>query len=220
MVYVWWILGFFFFFFVIICLSKLRIFLDSFFEKENIDIKVRLELWNGLLSYTINVPFVKLLTHSGKKPPSLLWEQETKKSVKKELTYSEFEQMIENAKRFIQQVESLQAVIRTFLEKVEIDKVRWETVFGMKDAAWTGMAIGSLWAVKGSALSVASFLMRMTSEPEMTITPVFGRSTFRTEFSCMIAFRPGHAIVAVIQILSRWRSQKRKWRASAINKQL
>ncbi|PAQ16583.1 hypothetical protein CD798_00400 [Bacillaceae bacterium SAOS 7] len=220
MVYVWWVLGLLFFLVVIVCVSKLRIFIDSLVEKGNVDLTVRLELWKGLISYTVKVPFVKLLTNRGKKPPSLLFEQKTNKTVEKEITYSEFEQILADTKRMIQQVESLQTVVRSFLKKVEIDDIRWETIVGMKDAAWTGMATGSLWAVKSSAMSVTSFLMRMTSEPKIAIHPVFGQSVLQTHFSCMIAFRPGQAIVAVIQILSRWRGQKRKWRASAINKQV
>lgn len=220
MVYVWWTLGLLFFLMVLVCLSKLRIFIDSFVEKGNVDFTVRLELWKGLISYTVKVPFIKLLTNRGKKPPSLLFEQKTNKTVEKEISYSEFEQILEDTKRVIQQVESLQTVVRSFLKKVEIDNIHWETIIGMKDAAWTGMATGSLWAVKSSAMSVTSFLMRMTSEPEIVIQPVFGQSVLQTQFSCMIAFRPGQAIVAVIQILSRWRGQKRKWRAPTINKQV
>ncbi|WP_338750681.1 DUF2953 domain-containing protein [Bacillus sp. FJAT-52991] len=228
MVYAWWLLGGLFFMIVVVCLSKLRVIIHSFFEKDNIDIKVRLELWNGLLSYTVKVPFMKLLTYRGKKPPSLFFEKETKtkdgqktkNADKKEITYAEFEEFLSDARELTRRVESLREVLRSFLKKVEIKNVCWKTVLGMKDAAWTGMAAGSLWTVKSGAISIASYLMRMTSEPKMMITPVFGQSVLRTEFSCMIAFRPGQAIVAVIKILSRWRSKKRKWGTAAINKQV
>ncbi|WP_100331849.1 DUF2953 domain-containing protein [Bacillus xiapuensis] len=221
MVYIGWLLGGVLLLGFIICISKLRVFINYYHQKGNTDVWLRFELWNGLFAYKVNIPIIKLLTHHGKKRPIILFERDTKtkdgtqtkKAVKDEITYSDVERTITNAKKLIRQVESLQAVVRSFLKKIEIRDVCWHTEIGMKDAAWTGIAAGSIWSVKGASVSAVSHVMRLTNMPELMVTPVFGQPVWRTEFSCMISLRPGHAIVAVIKILSRFRGRNSKWKA-------
>ncbi|MEK4028468.1 DUF2953 domain-containing protein [Pseudobacillus sp. FSL P4-0506] len=197
--YVWWGLAVF----LILCLSiyflKIRLLFYFFRVPESKEAYVRFSFLHGLLSYTLYIP----LTDSS-------ISETQRKRADEEVTPEEAEKFFIQVKEKLEHIENLHYIIRSFLNKIEIHTFLWRTAIGMKDAAWTGVAAGSLWAIKGSVLSAAHRMMNMTAIPEIEVTPVFGQSIWKVECSCMISFRAGHAITAVIQLFFHRRSRKKR----------
>ncbi|WP_191991932.1 DUF2953 domain-containing protein [Bacillus aerolatus] len=192
MEFLWWGLAILAGLMLIVCLLKLQILFYFLRVPGHTEAHVRFHLFRGLLTYTFHIPLKKLA-------------EEGEEKVEKEV-----EQLAAQVKAKLKQAARLHAVIRSFLNKVEVRGLRWQTAVGMRDAAWTATAAGSLWALKGNAVSAVSRMVNMTARPELAVTPVFGQSIWKMECSCMISFRIGHAIAAVIQLFFRRRSNNKR----------
>ncbi|WP_308639095.1 DUF2953 domain-containing protein [Paenibacillus silvisoli] len=93
--------------------------------------------------------------------------------------------------------------VRNTLNHVHLTELRWKTAVGTGDAMWTAMLTGMVWSVKTTALGVASQLIRLNAEPNLTVEPVYQKAYFATEgqFTAKVTF--GYAIFAVIRLYVR-----------------
>ncbi|OCA92246.1 DUF2953 domain-containing protein [Pseudobacillus wudalianchiensis] len=198
MAYLWWGLAIFLIFLFIACLLKIQLLFYFLRMPEKTEAYIRFFFFYGLLSYTFYIPFTKGQT-----------SKSVRKKEYKEVSPREAEDFLIQVKEKLEYIESLQYIVRSFFKKIEIRTFSWRTVVGMKDAAWTGTAAGALWALKGSVISAAHRMVQMTARPELEVTPVFGQSVWKVEWSCMISFRIGHAISAVIQLFLHRRHRKK-----------
>lgn len=199
MIYVWWGLASFLIFCLAMCLLKVQLLFYFLRVPEKKEAYIRFFFLHGLLSYTFYIPFTK----------DSIPENLRKRAVE-EVTSAEAEDFFVQVREKLEQIGNLNYIIRSFLNKMELRTFSWRTVIGMKDAAWTGTAAGSLWALKGSVISAVHRMMNMTVTPEIEVTPVFGQSIWKVECSCMISFRAGHAIAAVIQLFFHRQSRKKR----------
>ncbi|MCA1065951.1 DUF2953 domain-containing protein [Rossellomorea sp. AcN35-11] len=208
--------------FFILMITKLTITLSLYHGNDNDHFKVKLRAWFGLLKYTIDVPLVKLDDDG----PNVVFEEEQKrgdesnpsnKKETKKITPSEFIDSLSDTKAIVSHVQSLHRIIRTFLKKVKLDHVQWKTLFGTGDAASTGTMTGTIWGLKGSIIGLLSGYMRLQSMPVIEVTPTFQHAVIQTQFSCIIQFRIGNAILVGFKILRYWRGGRVRFKTKPLS---
>ncbi|WP_231893410.1 DUF2953 domain-containing protein [Rossellomorea aquimaris] len=223
---VWmWVLfiaiGLILFIFILILITKITITLSLYHGNDNDHFKVKMRAWYGLIKYTIDIPLVKLDDDG----PNIVVEEESKKgdesnpSKKKtsKITPSEFINSLHDTKEMIVHVQSFHHIIRKFTKKVKLDKVQWKTLFGTGDAASTGTLTGIIWGMKGSIVGILSGYMKLQSMPHLEVIPTFQKAIIQTQFSCIIQFRIGNAILVGLKILRYWRGGKGEFKTKPLS---
>ncbi|WP_158299272.1 DUF2953 domain-containing protein [Paenibacillus antri] len=166
---------------VVVLLSSVRVRLKYYREGENDEVDASLSALFGLVRLRYKVPTVEL------KP----WLNGIRMKVAPEETSGvlpELDFAREEIRRFVQRVRKLIAHMKNYkrffadtLKHVHVVELRWDTRFGLTDAAETGMTGGVVWGLKSALLGVASRWMSFERLPSVTVTPVFNQPTFRTE---------------------------------------
>ncbi len=218
------IVAFLFFLFILILITKLTITISLYHGNDNDHFKVKLRAWYGVFKYTIDVPLVKLDDDG----PNVVLEQESqrgdddnpkkKKKSKKKITPNDFIKSLHDTKEIVIHVQSMHRIIRKFLNKVKLDKIQWKTLFGTGDAASTGTLTGTIWGIKGSIVGILSGYMKLQSMPAIEVTPSFQKAIIQTQFSCIIQFRIGNAILVGFKILRYWRGDMAKFKSKPLSK--
>lgn len=207
----------------LLIITKLTVTLSLYHGNDNDHFKVKLRAWFGLIKYTIDIPLVKLDDDG----PNVVFEEEKKKGnesnpsnkkvSKKKITPNDFIDSLNDTKEIIIHVQSLHRIIRSFLKKVKLDHVQWKTLFGTGDAASTGTLTGTIWGMKGSIIGILSGYMRLQSMPVIEVTPTFQHAVIQTQFSCIIQFRIGNAILVGFKILRYWRGGMAKFKTKPLS---
>jgi hypothetical protein len=203
------------FLFLLIIFTKLTILVNYYHHNDNDDLKVEFRVWFGLIKYKINVPLIKIdddspsivvksHSHMGGGPakdanPEHKVTQVTKKDVLTNL---------KNAQELLHRVFNLHAIVRKFFQKVTIKKIEWQSLIGVGDAAYTGMAAGALWAIKGGITGLLSHYLKLKASPQISITPHFQAAIIQTRLTCIFQFRIGHAILAGLKLIKFWKGGK------------
>ncbi len=193
---------------------KLKIKVDILHNEENNHIKIKMMVLFGLISYTYNVPFIKV----DEENPSLVVKSNTKvgssdnktttSEQKTRITPHDVMEKIRQAKEFLEHVVNLRGIVKRFINHITIHKLEWNSSFGLGDAAGTGMATGVLWSLKGSIVGILAHYMRLKSKPVIDITPHFLENVVRTNVICIFSFRIGHAILGGLRVVKYWKSAK------------
>ncbi|BCB05250.1 DUF2953 domain-containing protein [Bacillus sp. KH172YL63] len=204
-------------------ITKLTITILLYHGNDNDHFKVKLRAWFGLIKYTIDIPLVKLDDDG----PNVVLEEETKKGdesnpskekkSRKKITPKNFIDSLNDTKEVVIHVHSMHRIIRGFLKKVKVDQVHWKTLFGSGDAASTGTLTGMIWGMKGSIIGIVSGYMRLQSMPVIEVTPTFQHAVVQTQFSCIIQFRIGNAILVGFKILRYWRGGMAKFKTKPLS---
>lgn len=79
---------------------------------------------------------------------------------------------------------------------IRVRRLVWHTEIGLVDSATLAQLSGAIWAVKGWAASVMQQFFRLHAPPLLRVRPRYGRSFFRTVFSCILDFPLGYIIIA------------------------
>ncbi|CAH2716064.1 hypothetical protein BACCIP111895_03248 [Neobacillus rhizosphaerae] len=197
-------------FFIIIILTKLTILVNYYHYNDNDDLKVEFRVWAGLIKYTINVPLIKIDDDS----PSIVVKSHTNmgdaasgdsKQKVNQFTKKDVITNLNNTTELLKRVFNLHVIIRKFFQKVTIKKLEWQTLIGVGDAAYTGMATGAFWAIKGSIVGLLSHYLNLKVMPEISITPHFQAAVIQTQLKCIFQFRIGHAILAGLKLIKFWK---------------
>jgi hypothetical protein len=205
----------------LIIISKLKVLVQINHSPKNQDIKIRLSTWFGLFRYTIHIPLLKLDDDS----PSVVVKHEEKSNLKKEnvkdkkkkFTPKEIIQAIQDAGSILEHVVNFHKIIKKFLQKVSITKIEWDTVFGIGDAAQTGIFVGVGWSVKGCILGIVSQYMNLKAQPKISITPLFQQLYSETKIECIFHFRVGNAMLAGIRLVKYWKGGLPKFKSSPLS---
>ncbi|KUP06679.1 hypothetical protein Q73_11030 [Bacillus coahuilensis m2-6] len=208
---------------LIILLTKLTIRLSFYHGNDNDELTIKFKAWGGLFRYKIEVPLIQIdeesasviLEEKVKKPKA--GKEETTKDEKKKITPKEFLNSLSDAKELLIHVYGLHRIIRSFLKKVTVKDLLWNTKMGTGDAASTGMVTGGIWTVKSSIVSWISRSMRLQDMPLIHVEPCFQQKMVITEFRCMIQFRIGNAILAGAKLLKYWRGGKAKFKTKPLS---
>ncbi|WP_169713534.1 DUF2953 domain-containing protein [Paludifilum halophilum] len=107
----------------------------------------------------------------------------------------------------------LTGVIRRFLSRIVCERFTWYTEIGTGDAAETGVVTGLVWGIKSSFIGVAGSHIRWDRSPDIDVEPRFNEKLLHTDLDCIIRFRIGYAILAVIRLFTRMRRKgsEGKW---------
>lgn len=165
-------------------------------------------LW-GLVKIKKEFPSIKVnkedQTIDVKSESNVGKKEENKGKVGSEDVQNYFEQLNEIKKRVV----GLQKIVRRFLKHVQVTEFRWKSVIGIKDAALTGIICGSAWAIKGSCITLLDQNLKLKIMPEIEVIPFFFQAESKTDLTCILSFRMGHAMGAAIRLLTYWRGSKR-----------
>lgn len=198
---------------LLISFIKLKIKVYILHSEEKNHIRIKFMALFGLISYTYNVPFIKVDEES----PSIVIKSEQKvgeenktttSEKKQKITANEIHTKIQQAKEMLEKVVHLHAIIKKFISRISIHKLEWKTVIGVGDAAQTGMATGVLWSLKGSLVGILSVYTKLKAKPDLAITPFFQEVFLRTSVICIFSFRIGHAILGALRVVKYWKSTK------------
>ncbi|PLR68417.1 DUF2953 domain-containing protein [Bacillus sp. UMB0893] len=197
-----------FLFIFLLIYMKITVIFDLKHVGDDDEIKVKFKAIFGILKYTIKIPLVKVDPNG----PNILIKEEKKmggtsepKEIDEKISPNDMLASIKDFKELTEHIVHLNKIVRKFLSHVQISKFKWHSQLGTGDAATTGMIIGPGWTLKGSVVGIISSYMKLKSRPNLSIEPNFYQKSSKTNLSCMLHFRIGHAIVAGIRLLKYWR---------------
>ncbi|KGP90217.1 hypothetical protein N780_06280 [Pontibacillus chungwhensis BH030062] len=211
-----WVLAIVIFFVVniiIVWFSRLYITLTYLHSSDRDFLKVELRLWKWI-RIKKEVPMMAL----DKEDLSLKTKEKTevgnknKGEQEKSYTPEEVFNRIQSIQDLITRVVGLHKIIRRFLRKVHVHTLLWDTQVGTSNASITGLVCGGIWSLKGTLVGVISNYMKLQATPEIYVTPYFQQKHSQTRLECMISFRFGQAIYAVLQVVRYSRGNIPKWR--------
>lgn len=199
--------------FLFFIFSKLTIIVNYQHHNDDDDLRIVFSIWFGLIKYKINVPLIKIDENS----PSIVVKSHSHMGAKttenpehnvKQITKKDVMTKFRNAKVLLEKVIHLHVIVRKFLRKVSIKKLEWHTFIGLGDAAYTGMAAGGLWTIKGGIIGLLSHYLNLQAMPQLSITPHFQAAVIQTRLTCIFRFRIGHAILAGLKLIKFWKGGK------------
>ncbi|MFS0864539.1 DUF2953 domain-containing protein [Fredinandcohnia sp. 179-A 10B2 NHS] len=206
---------------LLIAITKLTIYIDLNHSQDDDRIKIKFSIWFGLLRYTIKIPMVKV----DEDTPSIVFKEEKKANVqeqkskkKKKYSFSEFLGSIQDSRTILERVIGMTSIIKDFISKITISKLEWHSHIGVGDAAHTGVLAGLGWSIKGTLVGLISNYMKLKAHPEYSITPSFQRAVSETKLVCMFHFRIGHAMVAGIRLIKKWRGGVPRFKSPLLSK--
>ncbi|KSU83647.1 Protein of unknown function [Fictibacillus enclensis] len=192
--------------FIAIPLSTLHITFLFTHHGDDDFLRLKITLWK-VISYTLELPEIKVNLAEKKldlKEKSKGATKEKKK--RKSITLHAFLNSYYNYLNLLRHVGGFYRILKVFFKKVTITDVKWNSRFGLGDAASTAVASGLVWALKGNVLGLLSHIVRLKGIPTIGVVPVYQGTLTQTRLSCMISFKIGHAIVVMLQVLKHWRS--------------
>lgn len=196
-------------------------FIHFYHGQDDDHLRIKFKALFGLIQYKLEIPVIQIDNDSPtvvvktKKEPGAkeqVKDEETSKYTPKEIlnSFKDYETLIKH-------VVGLHRIVRKFLKKVTITDIKWDSVIGVGDAAYTGMITGACWAAKGSLIGVLSNYMRMRNLPHITVTPHFQMPISQTTFTCMIQFRIGHAMLAGIKLIKFWKGGRPNFKTKPLS---
>ncbi len=208
--------------FFTIIITKLTIEVYLYHGNDNDKYTIKFRAWFGLIQYKIDIPMVKINDDANveiQEKTQLGKEDTADTTSEKRMKFSpkDFLNMIQDTKSMLEHVQAMHKIIRKFLNTMKLRNIKWDSVIGVSDAATTGTLTGLLWSAKGGLIGVISNYMRLQNMPSITITPSFQKPIIQTEFSCIIQFRIGNAILVGLKIFRYWRGGKFRFKSMPLS---
>ena len=157
-------------------------------EELQIDVKALF----GLLLYSTAIP-LKELVESGEE------------AIKEKAEETTFKGDIQELLKLFKKTHGAKDAVQFILEKTSVRTIHWETNFGMTNAANTAVGAELLLNAKIALFALLSHYSNLLTVPQLIVTPIYEMKTIQTYIKCMITFKLGHAMIAVIKLL---KSQK------------
>ncbi|WP_347549284.1 DUF2953 domain-containing protein [Pseudalkalibacillus hwajinpoensis] len=161
---------------------------SSFVEELRVDVKALF----GLFTYTTTIPLKELLEGG---------EEVVEEKASNKLRNGEIKDIL----RVVNKTLSARQSVLFFIGKARVRDVQWETNFGMGNAASTAVGAELLHNLKVAMFSLLSHYSNFLTVPQLIVTPIYEMKTIQTYIKCMITFKLGHAMIAVIKLM---KSQK------------
>ncbi|MBB3109234.1 hypothetical protein FHS18_001286 [Paenibacillus phyllosphaerae] len=209
----WIAAGLFFLLLTAVLLSRLvvRGIVSRIGEDDHVELRIRGLM--GLVNYHWELPIMRFTSLSKgvemkqEKTSTNMGgdsEQISKEKVDKETIIKQIDWM----RVLLQQTDQLLGWVRITLNHVHLTDWRWRSAVGTGDAMWTAMLTGMAWTVKTTAIGVISQLIRLKTEPKVTVEPVYAKAHFSTEWHFSAHIRLGYAIFAGVHLLYRMRKAR------------
>jgi hypothetical protein len=119
--------------------------------------------------------------------------------------------------KLLEATDSLLTWLKKTLSHISILKLDWSTNISAGDAAYTAIATGMIWSIKGSMTGWLSYHVGMRTPPKLFVVPVFDdKPQFSTEISCIAQISCGYAIYAGLVLMVRVLKVKggiKKWKS-------
>ncbi|MHB1418575.1 MAG: DUF2953 domain-containing protein [Bacillota bacterium] len=97
---------------------------------------------------------------------------------------------------------ALYRIVHRLLGNTQCRRLRWVTEIGLTDPATTGIAVGSVWAIKSMVVQQIIRLMEMKSRKlELQVIPNFLQPKLRLDFQCIFAMRIGYITNAIFGLI-------------------
>ncbi|MCQ6558083.1 DUF2953 domain-containing protein [Paenibacillus mendelii] len=121
------------------------------------------------------------------------------KNVDKDKILKSFQQ----TNKLLKETEGLLGWVRVTLGHVRLTEWSWHTAVGTGDAMWTAMLTGMAWSIKTTAIGVLSQLVRLQTNPQQSVQPVYQQTYFMSEWQLKAKIRLGYAILAGFILMRR-----------------
>lgn len=165
---------------------------------------IRLSFLKGWMSKTWRVPNVEWddeeLSVKFKKNEDH-WFKPSEQSQIEEETPRDLLHQWEASRAFLRKVKGFYVIVQKFMATVNVHEIQWKTQLGTGDAATTGTMTGMIWTVKTTVISFFSNRMKLKQMPKMSVLPFYQAAVFHTEFTCILRFQVGHAVLMVLRVL-------------------
>ncbi|NLJ59348.1 MAG: DUF2953 domain-containing protein [Firmicutes bacterium] len=90
-------------------------------------------------------------------------------------------------------------IVQTLKRGLHIVRLRVQLYFGTGDAATTGIAVGSIYTLIGTAMAVLSRRLRFPhNPPEITVVPCYNRVCVDLDFDSIVLLRPSDIVFQAI----------------------
>ena len=192
----------------LISLSKIYIEVTYKRNDENDYVAVNVYALKKLISYTMQVPMVRIVEKSGEfKLESTVRtavSQEKTDPLRDEKMIKKTDQIVKKHPRKIKHTiqkfhhytKRYCKIIEKLLKLVVCEKLCWKTKFGSEDAALTGALVGLLWAFKTLIMNQLKRRIFSTGTLDIEVKPIFGSNQFEIDFQCIFSIRLGNVIKA------------------------
>ncbi|HET7656731.1 MAG TPA: DUF2953 domain-containing protein [Bacillales bacterium] len=192
----------------LIIFSRVHIGIHYHHHEDDDLLTISFKMW-GIRIYTYKVPVIAIDEESA----SLVLKQEEEKPAsqkknKVKLTKADIIKRIKLIQNLLAHIAGFNRIMKRFLAHIIVSQFQWSTKVGLGNAAWTGVATGTIWSIKGNIVSVLSHFMRMKADPVVKVVPLWQGSHSETDLSCMLSFRIGQAMRAGIQIVKLWKGRR------------
>ncbi len=146
----------------------------------------------GLVVYETTIPLIDLFEDG---------EETIKKKEREKGFKGETKELIQVIKKAFRSRKSF----LFFLKRVRFKNIQWETNFGMGNAANTAVFAELVLNAKVAIFAVLSHYSNLHTMPQLIVTPIYEMKTIQTYMRCMITFKLGHAMIAVIKLMKSQR---------------
>ncbi|RAP19020.1 hypothetical protein C2W64_04292 [Brevibacillus laterosporus] len=212
----WGVLIVLFLLLILIMITPIKIFLHYHRKKENDIFTIHIQIWK-LIKLNYELPMINLKLNKKNQPEvvakmkkegDVLSNTESKSSIDTE----DVESWLHRVQELVERIQDFYPIFRQALRHVYCEKLQWQTIIGTGDAAATGTLIGLVLGIKNMLASMLSYYISLQEMPRITVEPMWNATIIRTELSCVLFFRVGHVIVALVRIAIKMKKGRaRKW---------
>jgi hypothetical protein len=201
---------------VLLLLFRVNLYIDVRVLRQNEDdfIAITVSTLQKLFVYSLKIPAVKIIQDdvlpwltTEIKTPKVTTEthiEREQRFAKKLLTLfvtnpRKFRHILRDATDFYN---NYRFYTGKLLRGLHCEKFELKVVYGFEDAALTGVMMGVLGTITARMLTALQTQVCVETKPELTIKPLFGRSYFAMELTCIFRIRLGNVITASMATVS------------------
>ncbi len=185
----------------VILLSPITLSLiyDRNFQKN--EVKVKLQMWRGLLHYEKNVKIGEPVGQAKKE------EAETKME---EPSIDEMEGSFRVIAKSLSDLKEYGAAAKELTSDIQLTSLEISLSYGAEDAPRTAMATGMLWGIVSTVVAVIGHFFQLTVVPKTEVIPYFMmKKPLELHLGCIGKIRMANAIKAIWK-LARFMQRKRR----------
>ena len=174
------------------------------FKKDNKNDLITIDIWMfyQLIHYRREVPLIVFESfNEGIKYKTNDNIQISKENEAKDrITTTKISRFQKQFNHFLRNIQDFFELIKYFLSHVHFDRFFWKSTIGVGDAMLTGITIGAIWGLKGSAIGIISKFMKLRKQPEIYVEAVYQEMVLQSQFECILRFRVGYVFLTGIRL--------------------
>lgn len=200
------VLLFIVFILLLLLLLVLRLTFEGHLSFNDINLQIKVTVLK-ITVFKYKVPHTELLMN----PLRVKVDKENKDPIKdnkekETLTKDTIFETIEKLDHFMNSFEEGQ-MIQGALRGIRFQKLKWHTLVGLGEADLSAMAVGGVWIVKSQLFRLVNQVIPLPEKLDLKVNADFQNFNIGTDFSCMISFRLGKAIMTMYR-LKQWKGRQ------------